>query len=96
MIGCGSSCLLTKYGCCPDGVTHAHGFNNEGCGCEYAQYGCCPDGKSIAKGAGYYGCPETCAQSQYGCCPDGKTSARGPNKEGNTFIILFHNLIKLF
>lgn len=87
MTGCEATCLLTKYGCCPDGVTQSKGVNNEGCGCKFAQFGCCPDGKSVAKGVGYYGCPETCAQSQYGCCPDGKTSARGQNKEGKNFKI---------
>lgn len=44
-----------RYGCCPDGITHAKGPDNDGCGCVFSQYGCCPDGKNSAKGPGFYG-----------------------------------------
>ncbi len=52
-------CDATAFGCCPDGVTAANGFNGEGCGkdkidtsCENSLYGCCSDGKTAAKGKG--------------------------------------------
>lgn len=80
--GCGESCLLTKFGCCPDGVKAAGGPKNEGCGCQVAPYGCCPDGETAATGLAFAGCPTSCATSTYGCCPDGKTEARGPGNAG--------------
>ena len=59
-----SGCFDSPYGCCPDGVHKAAGFNMEGCpgvvpgdqsGCEQTTFGCCPDGYTPmldAEGAG--------------------------------------------
>lgn len=47
--GCRKPCEDAKFGCCRDGVTPAHGPNEEGC-CLAAPYGCCPDNTLPAQG----------------------------------------------
>ncbi|XP_026174651.1 papilin b, proteoglycan-like sulfated glycoprotein isoform X2 [Mastacembelus armatus] len=57
----GLHCLLSMYGCCPDGRTTATGPSHEGCfqdDCVRTRYGCCLDGVSPAQGFGRAGCPE--------------------------------------
>ena len=47
--GCLAACEKEKFGCCPDGVTAAHGQNGEGC-CLNTEFKCCPDNITPAKG----------------------------------------------
>ena len=45
--GTTNNCTLSKYGCCPDGITEkdekGNCFINKTGGCDSTQYGCCPD-----------------------------------------------------
>ncbi|XP_048830375.1 papilin isoform X3 [Brienomyrus brachyistius] len=57
----GSHCSQSYYGCCPDGYTHARGYNGEGCpqqDCRQSRYGCCEDDVSAAQGPNREGCME--------------------------------------
>ncbi|XP_063603126.1 papilin-like [Penaeus indicus] len=90
-------CFFTRFGCCSDNYTAAHGENGEGC-CLSNEFGCCPDNIREAKGPFHqeFGCcPDNireakgpfhqgcgCEFSAYGCCPDNETVARGPGNEG--------------
>ena len=77
-LGC---CTSTKYKCCVDDLTPAHGPYNEGCpDCKSSEFGCCPDNLTPAKGANHSECG--CRYSEHGCCPDTITEALGPNFEG--------------
>ena len=77
--GCRMPCHDSIYGCCEDGITPAHGPNNEGC-CLSTPYKCCPDNSLPARGLNFYGCG--CQYTRFGCCPDNSTVARGLNNEG--------------
>ncbi|CAB3380828.1 Hypothetical predicted protein [Cloeon dipterum] len=74
-----SSCQQSRFGCCQDMLTPAHGPNREGC-CINSQYGCCPDNILPAGGPSLQGC--VCTQSTFSCCPNGVDYAKGTNKEG--------------
>lgn len=57
----GPPCMLSLYGCCPDGHTPASGPRNQGCSqddCVRSRFGCCLDGVTPARGFGMAGCPE--------------------------------------
>ncbi|XP_075048304.1 papilin isoform X2 [Mixophyes fleayi] len=73
-----NDCRQSRFGCCPDGVTKASGFNNVGCpsdrnpradplmpsdACRTTQYGCCFDNMNRASGPVGEGCP---TQPSYG------------------------------
>ncbi|CAG0888031.1 unnamed protein product [Darwinula stevensoni] len=77
--GCLAACEKEEFGCCPDGVTAAHGQNGEGC-CLNTEFKCCPDNITPAKGPEGEGCG--CELTEFGCCPDNKTTARGEKNEG--------------
>lgn len=77
--GCDMPCAQTKFGCCDDKVTSAHGPLKEGC-CLNSEFGCCPDNIAPANGPKLEGC--SCEYGPFGCCPDNSTSARGPNFQG--------------
>ncbi|GBN51251.1 Papilin [Araneus ventricosus] len=80
------SCEMATFGCCPDNVTVAKGFNGEGCipeDCSNSSFGCCPDNITLATGPDNEGCfPEDCSNSTFGCCPDNETAATGLDYDG--------------
>ncbi|XP_050091776.1 papilin-like [Anopheles aquasalis] len=86
-----ASCIETKYGCCPDGLSPATGPKDQGCpkvDCVDTLFGCCPDNETPAKGNDHEECPiETttvagCVISLFGCCDDGSTEGKNPKSVG--------------
>lgn len=54
MKGCPLTCATSRFGCCPDDVTPAHGPDGEGC-CLIYPFGCCPDNFKVADGPNFAG-----------------------------------------
>ncbi|KAM5129347.1 papilin [Mantella aurantiaca] len=65
-----NDCRRTRYSCCPDRVTPAKGYNNEGC----------PSDRNPRADPQIPS--EECRTSQYGCCFDNINKAAGPLGEG--------------
>ncbi|XP_054653668.1 papilin-like isoform X2 [Dunckerocampus dactyliophorus] len=63
-------CSESYYGCCPDGVTEALGYNDHGCN-QPALITYLPSENAVE-----------CRTTTYGCCYDRATPAAGPNGEG--------------
>ncbi|XP_061890734.1 papilin-like [Entelurus aequoreus] len=63
-------CSESYYGCCPDGVSEALGFNDHGCNLP-ALIASLPSENAAE-----------CRTTTYGCCYDRATPATGPNGEG--------------
>ncbi|XP_061742434.1 papilin-like [Nerophis ophidion] len=63
-------CGESYYGCCPDGVSEALGFNHHGCN-QPALISYLPSENAAE-----------CRTTTYGCCYDRATPATGPNGEG--------------
>ncbi|XP_055847561.1 papilin isoform X3 [Episyrphus balteatus] len=81
------TCILSKFGCCPDKKTNAKGPFGLGCPviktCSDSEFGCCLDGLSPAQGKAYEGCPSSlCTETLFGCCLDKFTPAEGEDYEG--------------
>ncbi|XP_063803739.1 papilin isoform X2 [Pseudophryne corroboree] len=65
-----NGCRQSRFSCCPDGVTPAQGYNNEGC----------PNERNPIADQSMPS--DECRTSQYGCCFDNINRAAGPDGEG--------------
>ncbi|XP_041429226.1 papilin isoform X2 [Xenopus laevis] len=74
-------CRQNRFGCCPDGVTEAKGYDNEGCPQYYSDADANVGRNQRADPSP--GIPsEECRASHYGCCFDNTNKATGPVGEG--------------
>uniref|UniRef100_A0A6I8S0G6 Papilin n=1 Tax=Xenopus tropicalis TaxID=8364 RepID=A0A6I8S0G6_XENTR len=72
-------CRQNRFGCCPDGVTEAQGYNHEGCPQNHADANVGRNERADPSP----GIPsEECRASQFGCCFDNINKATGPVGEG--------------